>query len=376
MTIAIIGGGIGGLATAMGLQKIGIKANVYEQNKSFKPLGTGIGIGSNVMIALHKLGIGEKILELGMSLNEQQFLNGNLKRLNSIDFTLLKERFGEENITIERAELHNSLFRGLNSNHIHFNKKVKQFKQIKKQVELTFTDGSTEYVDYVIAADGIHSIFRQTLIPKSKPRYAGYTCWRGITKNENDVSLHLSTEIWSERGRFGYAPLANGDVYWFACINAKEKDLYYQNLNRQGVATQFGHLSSTVTRLVEETYDDHFLHHDLYDIKPIDTFIYDRVCLLGDAAHATTPNMGQGAGQAIEDASELVNAINSEKNIKDAFILYSKKRVPKTKKIINLSRQIGSVAQWDNEFLIAVRNLFFPFVPSSLLLWRLNFLYK
>src|SRR5690625_6796225 len=89
MTIAIIGGGIGGLAAAVGLHKIGIKAHVYERASSFKPLGAGIGIGSNVMLALNKLGVSEDILKSGMTLKEQRFLNGNFNEMNMYDFILL-----------------------------------------------------------------------------------------------------------------------------------------------------------------------------------------------------------------------------------------------------------------------------------------------
>src|SRR5699024_10790350 len=227
-------------------------------------------------------------------LKEQRFLNGNFDVMNTIDFSLLKKRFGEENITIQRADLHEALFSAVNPAYFHFNKEVASFEQSNEYVTLTFTDGQKKTFDYVIAADGIHSIFRQTFIPASKPRYAVYTCWRGITKNKGDVSLHLSSEAWSKRGRFGWAPLYNGDVYWFACVNSPKNDHYYQSMDKKAVSKQFAHFSPTVERLICETYDDYFLHHDIYDIKPLSTFIYDRICLLGDAAHATTPNMGQG----------------------------------------------------------------------------------
>lgn len=376
MEIAIIGGGIGGLAAAAGLHKIGIKAHVYEQASTFKPLGAGIGIGSNVMLDLHDLGVAEDILKKGMTLDEQRFLNDDFKVMNSIDFTMLKKRFGEENITIQRADLHKALFAAVDSTYFHFNKQVKQFKQTSEKVFLTFVDGSKEVVDYVIAADGIDSIFRQTLIPKSIPRYAGYTCWRGITKNNNEVPLHLSSEAWSKHGRFGWASLYNGDVYWFACVNAKENDSYYRSLDKQGVANEFAHYPSTVKKIIQETDDDYFLHHDIYDIKPLSTYIYDRICLLGDAAHATTPNMGQGAGQSIEDAYELMVALKNTHTIVDAFRKYDRNRVKKANKVIKLSRQIGWAAQWENPFLIAFRNTVFPFIPKSLLFWRLTFLFK
>ncbi len=376
MNVAIIGGGIGGLTTAIGLHKIGIKAHVYERAHSFKPLGAGIGIGSNVMRALEKLGVRDDILKSAMPLAEQRFLNGHFNVMNIIDFTLLKKRFGEENITIERADLHKALFDAIDPAYVHFNKHVQSFEQSMDKVTIHFTDGSKEIVDYVIAADGIHSIFRKTLLPSSRPRYAGYTCWRGITKNKDDVPHHISSEAWSKRGRFGWAPLHKENVYWFACVNAQENDPYYQTLDKLEVAETFAHFSPTVKRLIQETYDDYFLHHDIYDIKPLQTFIYERICLLGDAAHATTPNMGQGAGQSIEDAYELMMAIKNRPTMQDAFKQYNQKRLKKTTKVINVSRQIGWAAQWDNPFAVAFRDTVFPFVPKSLLFSRLTFLFK
>lgn len=376
MKVAIIGGGIGGLATAVGLHKIGIKAHVYEQASSFKPLGAGIGIGSNAMLDLTKLGVAENILAAGMPLVEQRFLNSDMKVMNTIDFSLLKDRFGEENITIQRADLHQALFDGVDAEFFHFNKKITGFSQNSLGVSLTFNNQDTEEFDYVIAADGIHSAFRQVLAPDSKPRYAGYTCWRGITKNIGDVRLHISSEAWATFGRFGWAPLKNGDVYWFACINAPEHDEYYRSMDKHGVASYFSRYSKIVARLINESYDDYFLHHDIYDIKPLDTYVYNRIVLLGDAAHATTPNMGQGAGQSIQDAYELMVAVQHCTTIEQAFSQFDSKRITKTNKVINLSRQIGWAAQWDNSLLVKARDTVFPFVPKSFLFRRLTFLFK
>ncbi|HLR63326.1 MAG TPA: FAD-dependent monooxygenase [Lentibacillus sp.] len=376
MTIAIIGGGIGGLAVAAGLHKIGIKAHVFEQAQSFKPLGAGIGIGSNAMLALDRIGIADGVIKSGMPLHEQRFLNGELDVMNRIDFSRLKQKFGEETLTIHRADLHEALFHAVDPAHFHFDSQVTDFVQHANHVTLTFQDNVTRHFDYVIAADGIHSIFRQTLVPGSEPRYAGYTCWRGITENKGDVPLHISSEAWSKYGRFGWAPLYGGDVYWFACVNAAENDAYYAKLDKNGAARLFAHFSPEVERLISESKDAYFLHHDLYDIKPLDSFVYDRIILLGDAAHAATPNMGQGAGQAIEDAYELMRAIDQEPSMEAALARYETKRVRKTNKVIKLSRQIGWAAQWQNPLLIGFRNTVFPLVPKSLLFWRLTFLFK
>ncbi|HLQ83554.1 MAG TPA: FAD-dependent monooxygenase [Pseudogracilibacillus sp.] len=376
MEVAIVGGGIGGLTTAIGLHKIGIKAHIYEQAPYFKPLGTGIGIGSNAMLALNELGVAHDILKSGMPLHDQQFLNANGKVMNTIDFRLLKNKFGEENIAIERSDLHQALFDAINPEYIHFNKKMTHFNQTKTDVTIHFNDQTSVKADYVIAADGIHSIFRQTLLPNSTPRYAGYTCWRGIAKIQNDVESHISSEAWSKDGRFGWAPLYNGYAYWFACINISKNDEYFKSLDQAAVAKQFSHYPKLVNRLINDTPDEYFLHHDIYDIKPLNNFIFNRICLLGDAAHATTPNMGQGAGQSIEDAYELMIALQETASIKEAFKQYNKKRVDKTRKVINLSRQIGWAAQWDNQFLITFRDSLFPLIPNTLLFKRLTFLFK
>ena len=95
---------------------------------------------------------------------------------------------------------------------------------------------------FIIAADGIHSAIRKKLVPNSEPRYSGYTCWRGITENNRQVDEFTSTEIWSSIGRFGMAPMKNGQVYWFACINARAKDPFYQHIERNEIANLFQNL--------------------------------------------------------------------------------------------------------------------------------------
>src|SRR5699024_1786865 len=261
-------------------------------------------------------------------------LNENFDILNTIDFSLLKKRFGEENIAIQRADLHQALFDAIDPSMIHFKQKVTHIRQNDNEVQLTFNQQEEKSFDYCIAADGIHSIFRQSLIPNSKPRFAHYTCWRGTSKNNGDVPYHISSEAWSRNGRFGFAPLYNGDIYWFACVNAIENDEYYQSLDKNGVAKLFSHYPESVERIIKDVQKDSFLHHDLYDIQPLHSFVYNRILLLGDAAHATTPNMGQGAGQAIEDAYELMLALKHHPSIAASFQEYNNRRINRTKKVI------------------------------------------
>lgn len=375
MDIIIIGGGIGGLCTAVSLQKQGLSVQVYEAAATFQPVGAGIGLGSNAMQVLMEIGVGKEIVANGYVLHTQLFQNEQGRTLNSIDFSKLKEKFDQENITIHRVDLHRTLLEALEPNTIHYKKKCVSIEQKQDKVYAFFEDGTTAAADFLIAADGIHSPIRQQLIPGSKPRYAGYTCWRGMTENKGRVIEYTSTELWSTKGRFGMAPLKNGQVYWFACINTPERNPTYQNLKPTDIADLFSHFPDVVPDIIRGTAAEHILHHDIYDIKPLSQFSFDRVILLGDAAHATTPNMGQGAGQAIEDALALSNGFKQYKELEKVVTYYEKKRLKHTAKVIRLSHQIGAATQIRSRLLAGTRDFLFPFIPSNVLLWRLKFLY-
>ncbi|QUG43165.1 FAD-dependent monooxygenase [Psychrobacillus sp. INOP01] len=375
MKIAIIGGGIGGLCAAVTLQKQGFSVQVFEANPTFLPVGAGIGIGSNALQALMEIGVGEDVFANGHVLHTQVFQDEFGKTLNTIDFTVLKKLYGQENITIHRADLHRTLLEALEPNTLHFNKKCISVDQSDTQVTVHFEDGTTVTADLLIAADGIHSSIRQQLVPDSLPKYAGYTCWRGITENRGRVDEYTSTELWSTQGRFGMAPMKNGLVYWFACINTTARNPQFQHLTSQEIGDLFHHFPEVVHNIITTTPFENILHHDISDIKPLRQFAFGRVVLLGDAAHATTPNMGQGAGQAIEDAIVLGNGFKQFEHVDKVLAFYEQKRVARTAKVIRLSRQIGATAQIQFRPLAGVRDFLFSFIPSKVLMGRLKFLF-
>lgn len=373
--ILIIGGGIGGLCTAVMLQKHGYPVQLFESSSSIKPVGAGLGVGSNALQALYEAGVGKQIEEKGNALHKMVFQNDRGDLLNKMDFTVLAREFGLNSLTIHRADLHAILYHAIAPGTIQFNKKCVNFEQNNTGAKVFFEDGFSAEGDLVIAADGIHSIFRKNLIANRTPRYAGYTCWRGVVEvSDKQFNQHTSYELWGKDGRIGIVPLQHNRIYWFACVNAKKNDPLYRNLKPNDIARIFASFPPHATRLISSTDEAELLHHDIADIKPLDQFVYGRIILLGDAAHATTPNMGQGAGQAMEDGIVFVRCLNKTNNLQEAFACYERKRVKRTKKIINLSRQIGVGAQIENSFIITIRNNLFKLVPSPILLKRFRFL--
>src|SRR5699024_6975729 len=211
----------------------------------------------------------------------------------------------------------------------------------------------------------------------SLERYAGYTCWRSVVSVKKDVvPSEISTETWGKNGRFGIVPLARDKVYWFACMNAKRNDRDKASYKVQDLFEVFKSYPNPIPELIQLTDDNQLLHDDILDIKPISQFVFGNVVLIGDAAHATTPNMGQGAGQSMEDAIFLANSLEHYYDLSEALQVYQDNRVQQSGKVIKLSRQIGDVAQWEHSWLMILRDALFKLIPSSIITKRLKFLYN
>ncbi len=365
---AIIGGGIAGLTLAIALSRKGLNIQVFESAPVFKPLGAGLSLATNAMKALADIGIDKEVIAYG-KLIKQMFGKDEAGRVISFtDAEELTRRFGVvNNFTIHRADLHHVLNSLLPPGTVQLGKALIDFEQGQNCVTLSFADGTKADVDYVIACDGIHSIVRKKLLPKSLPRYAGYTCWRAVVNdlpegfNENET-----TETWGRGRRFGVVPLSNKRVYWFATLNAQQQDALMQSSKSKALQAIFKDFHFPIPDILRRTRDEQIIWSDIIDIEPIRQFAFGRVLLMGDAAHATTPNLGQGACMAIEDAASLSNGLT--KYIpEEAFIGFEKHRIKRTSDIVNQSWGLGNLAQWENPLLIRLRNGLLRAVPQSVI---------
>ena len=238
-----------------------------------------------------------------------------------------------------------------------------------------FKDGSRHEAEYIIVADGIHSLIRQELIPTSTPRYSGYTCWRGII-TDHELNLKETTETWGYGKRFGIVPINKNQLYWFATMNAKAQD---ESLMRIKSSTDFKTLFKGFHQEVQEVIGkikpESVLWNDILDIRPLKKYAYDRILLIGDAAHATTPNLGQGACQALEDAAVLTDALSKELEIISAFQVFEKRRISKATSVINTSQQLGKIAQWENKLFCSLRNFIVKMTPTQVNMKQFDKLY-
>ncbi|MCJ8011836.1 FAD-dependent oxidoreductase [Paenibacillus sp. KQZ6P-2] len=372
----VIGGGIGGLCTAFALQQRGHDVTLYESAPLYQSLGAGLGVGANALKALDKLGLKEQIMKHSKILHKMIIKSDHGTPITETDSLLVSKRFGTDNVTIHRAALHLVLRDALKPGTIVLNKRCVDFVQDPDGVTVSFEDGETIRSDAVVAADGINSIFRRRLVPDSLPRYAGYTCWRAVVPSSGiAIDDLIATETWGSSGRFGIVPLAGGQIYWFACVKAKARDPRAAQYGVKDLLSIFKDYHKPIPQIIQAAHDESLIHNDILDIKPIPQFAFQRVVLLGDAAHATTPNLGQGAGQAMEDAYVLARCLDTNGDMVTAFKDYESNRLDRTGQIIKMSKQVGQIAQLENKWLIRLRNAVFKLVPPSLSMKRFEFLY-
>jgi 2-polyprenyl-6-methoxyphenol hydroxylase-like FAD-dependent oxidoreductase len=376
-SIAIIGGGIAGLTTAIALEKAGYSVSILEAAPTIKPLGAGLVLAANAMKSLAKIGIAEKVIAQGHQLDHYLLLTQAGQVLSKIDNRVLSQKYGVNNFAIHRGALHEVLLYELTTATIHTGKRAIGIEQDEQSVSIRLQDGSTHQADYVIVSDGIHSAIRQQLVPGSQSRYAGYTCWRAVVKNPG-LSIHNTSETWGARGRVGVVPLKDNLVYYFICINAAANDLQMKQMRATELHNRFADYHDPIPQLLAATTDDQLLWNDIIDFAPIKRFAFERVLLLGDAAHATTPNMGQGACQAIEDAAVLLDVLEKQPHddLKTAFAHFERRRILRTTMIVNRSWQLGRMAQWEQPGWISVRNFAMRCVPDRVNQQQLAAIYE
>lgn len=364
--IAISGAGIAGLCVAIALRKLGCNVVIFEAAPEIKPLGAGLVLAANAIKGLQRIGIADKVIPAGQALTRFSILTNEGRTLSQGDSEALNRRFGLSNFVIHRGDLHRILLEELNDVTLQTGKKATGVEQNTEGVTLHFQDNTRYKADYLIVADGVHSAIRQQLLPGSSPRYAGYTCWRAVVENPG-IALSHATETWGPAGRMGIVPLRNQQIYWYLCVNAPQNSVEMKALKVADLYQSLCNYHAPIPQILEASSDDQLLWNDIVDVKPIRQYAFNRILLTGDAAHATTPNMGQGACQAIEDAAVLMDVWEKQagESPEAMFRTVEKRRLPRATMIVERSWQLGKIAQWEHPWLVTLRNGLLPFMPQS-----------
>jgi 2-polyprenyl-6-methoxyphenol hydroxylase-like FAD-dependent oxidoreductase len=361
----IIGGGIGGLCTAIALRQTGIDAIVYEQAEELAAAGAGLTLWANAIKALRKLGLADAVIKSGSKIRRAEIRTAGGRTLSRSESGELEQMFRDPTIAIHRADLHNILLSALPADAVRLNAQCVRVDERGDLAAVHFFDGRRDEADIVIGADGIHSIIRRQLFPGVQLRYSGYTAWRGVVATKDQSALGLTSESWGRGSRFGILRIDPERVYWFATANTPAGMKLTGPAGKADLQKRFAGWHHPIGLLIDSTPAETILQTDIYDFPPAKRWSSGRVVLLGDAIHPTTPNMGQGACMAIESSVVLARCLSEEPDITAAFNGYEALRMPRTAWITEQSWKIGRVGQLQNPLACAVRDLLVRVTPPA-----------
>ncbi|MFE9690911.1 FAD-dependent monooxygenase [Micromonospora sp. NPDC005806] len=326
---AVIGGGIGGLAAAIGLRVAGWEVTVLERSAALPETGTGLGIWPGAMRALDALGVGEEVRRRGRRQAGGSIRRPDGTRIAVIDVGRLERRHGEPVHLVTRPVLLAALAGALPRPTVRF------------AAPVTDPGALTGAYDLVVGADGINSVVRAALHGDRYPlRYAGTVAWRGVA----DVDVRVGGETWGPGRKFGVTPEVPGRTNWYAAVALPEGHPPPVD-DRAELLRLFGDWHQPIPRLLEALAPDGILRHEVRDLTPLPSYVSGRVALLGDAAHAMTPDLGQGACQALIDAVALADCLRDTDDVPAALRAYDRQRRRPTQRMAAAARWAGRLAQ-------------------------------
>jgi 2-polyprenyl-6-methoxyphenol hydroxylase-like FAD-dependent oxidoreductase len=337
--IVVVGAGIAGLAAAVALQRKGFDVTVFEE-RTHASSGAGISIWPNALAALDEIGLGDAVRAAGgrVTAGAMRWRNGAWIRRPHPDRFV--KALGEPLVVVRRAALTEVLHTGLSPGSLRHGIAVTAVEENADDVRLHLADGAAHQTDAVIGADGANSVVARHLNGPLAHRYTGYTAWRGVA--DRTIDPDLAGETMGFGVEFGHVPMGAEHTYWFATeqtpegASAPEGELTYLRANYSSWAEPIGDILAA-------TDPENVLRHDLYDRTAAKVWARGRMVLVGDAAHAMRPHLGQGGCQGLEDAAVLAAFADGADDLAAAFARYAAFRQPRVKPLIRESALLGRI---------------------------------
>ncbi|RSE32765.1 FAD-dependent urate hydroxylase HpxO [Acinetobacter junii] len=343
MNIAIVGAGMGGLTAGIALKKFGHQVTIYEQAAEILPVGAAISLWSNGVKCLNYLGLTEQIQTLGGEMESLAYIDGlNDQTMTQFDLTPLYKEVGQRAYPVARADLQQLLMETFGLENIKLGMKMTEIEDQSEYVNIHFADGSQIKADLLIGADGTHSITRKFVLDcQVERRYAGYVNWNGLVQIDEKIApAQQWTTYVGEGKRVSLMPVAQNRFYFFFDVPIESGLPNQREQYKAELKKYFKDWCAPVHQLIDCLDEQKTNRVEIHDIEPFMNFYKGRVVLLGDAAHSTTPDIGQGGCQAMEDAIYLARALQINTfGLSDALERYQNKRNDRTKEMVLRARK-------------------------------------
>ncbi|PIG93780.1 FAD-dependent urate hydroxylase HpxO [Gloeocapsopsis sp. IPPAS B-1203] len=340
LKVVVIGAGIGGLTTGIALRQAGFEVEVYDRVRELRPAGAGISLWSNGVKVLNRLGLGEKMAQIGGQMDRMQYLTKTGELLNDIDLQPLVEEVGQRPYPVARTDLQQMLLDAY-PGEVKLNHKCIGVEEDAQGVTAIFENGHRATGDLLVAADGIHSMLRQYVLGEEiQPKYGTYVNWNGLVPASEDLAPKNSWAIYvGDHKRVSMMPVARDRFYFFFDVPLPKGTPVNPDYNSD-LAEHFQGWAKPVQLLIERLDPAKTNRVEIHDVGPINGMVRGRVALLGDSAHATCPDLGQGGCQAMEDGLVLTQyLLTTNMGVEYALQRYEAERKERTSSVVQKARR-------------------------------------
>jgi 2-polyprenyl-6-methoxyphenol hydroxylase-like FAD-dependent oxidoreductase len=361
--ILIAGAGIGGLATAAALRADGHDVTVFEQADAIEKVRVGIGmvLWPNGMRALQRLGVADRVVDRANALEALEFYSAGGDRLMRYPVEDMIKAVGAPTVSFVRGDLHLFLTELLDDGVIRLASKCESFSQDADGISVQLADGREERGDILLAADGVHSVLRRQAFGLGLPDFPPYryTVWHSVIPFEDRETLRPGIfYLMFGRGlRFNaFRVEGEGDRVYWATLAYVDEDFQEQGSVKEYLRKRFGEFMEPVATLIERTDEAAIGRMRIYGEQPVERWGDGRFTLLGDAAHPLTTVLGQGAGQALEDAMVISKCLQGGGDLQGGLREYERRRQERTGQIIKLISRLSSAASQETAFRTWMRD--------------------
>ncbi len=368
--IAIQGAGIAGLTLALASKNLGFAVKVVECSPAASEVGAGIWMATNAMQVFDRLGIADTIRAAGWPIRRIRLQDARGSDLQVTELSQVAKTFGFETVALHRAVLQRLLLEQLDHSVLDFGKSMVKvgYGDDAAPVVIELSDGSSLQAQVVVGADGINSALRGPAGLGGKKRYSGSSSYRAIACGTRPLAAeyaHEAYEIWGPGCRLGFSQINAEDTYWYLTFDCRA--------NEQATVTEmFAHAEELFRsrfpqwiQLLEDTRPQDILRTDIADLHPLSAWSAGRIGLIGDAAHASTPNLGQGGAMAVEDALVLAEEFRSAGLNEHAWRRFEARRRAKVQRSVSSARALGKLCHLRSPVARALRNTLLRAVPRS-----------
>ncbi|MBE9016145.1 MAG: FAD-dependent urate hydroxylase [Chroococcidiopsis cubana SAG 39.79] len=341
LKVVIIGAGIGGLTAGIALRQAGYEVEIYDRVKELRPAGAGISLWSNGVKVLNRLGLGEKMAAIGGLMDRMQYLTLKGDVLSDIDLHPLVEEVGQRPYPVARTDLQQMLLEAY-PGEVKLEHKCIAVEQDENSVTAIFENGHRTTGDLLIAADGVRSLLRTYVLGQEvQPNYGHYVNWNGLVPASEDLAAKNSWVIFvGEHKRASMMPVAGDRFYFFFDVPLPKGTVSSPENYRAELTEHFQGWAQPVQNLIQRLDPYKTNRLEIHDVGPIDRMVRGRVALLGDAAHATCPDLGQGGCQAMEDGLVLTQyLLTTNISMEYALKRYEADRKERTSAVVEKARK-------------------------------------